>query len=182
MPAQDTYRLIYLASQTHNVALAAPIADFTISIGLNGRILSQGSVAEALQHDFKLAEEANAALQVMEQVVDAEPVEVIADTAAADSKTDGKLILAEEVQLGRVKWSAGEWFHAAPQASAHCWFQWVSIFGVWEALDFTPSLSDSILFRTWLRSTKHGISATSHRCTRRVQRVRFRCPSEFFVG
>ncbi|KAJ7347434.1 hypothetical protein DFH08DRAFT_960765 [Mycena albidolilacea] len=91
---------------THNVALAAPIADFTISIGLSGRILSQGSVAEALQHDIKLAEEANADLQVMEQVVDAEPVEVIADTAAADSKTDGKLILAEEVQLGRVKWSA----------------------------------------------------------------------------
>ncbi|KAJ7172815.1 hypothetical protein C8R43DRAFT_1208856 [Mycena crocata] len=86
---------------THNVALAAPIADFTISIGLNGRILSQGSVAEALQHDIELAKEANADLQVMEQVVDAEPVE-----AKADTKADGKLILAEEVQLGKVKWSA----------------------------------------------------------------------------
>ncbi|KAJ6465017.1 P-loop containing nucleoside triphosphate hydrolase protein [Mycena sanguinolenta] len=89
--------------QTHNVALAAPIADFTISIGLNGRILSQGSVAQALQHDIRLAEEANADLQVMEQVVDAETVEV---AKPADTKSDGKLILAEEVQLGRVKWSA----------------------------------------------------------------------------
>ncbi|KAJ6576978.1 P-loop containing nucleoside triphosphate hydrolase protein [Mycena vulgaris] len=86
---------------THNVALAAPIADFTISIGLNGRILSQGSVAEALEHDIVLANEANADLQVMEQVVDGEPIEVKKETT-----TDGKLILAEEVQLGKVKWSA----------------------------------------------------------------------------
>ncbi|KAK7062494.1 ATP-binding cassette transporter [Favolaschia claudopus] len=89
---------------THNVALAAPIADHTISIGLNGRITSQGSVAEALQHDKKLAEEANAELQVMEQVVDAEAAET--KPGKDDSKKDGKLILAEEVQLGRVKWSA----------------------------------------------------------------------------
>ncbi|KAJ7675294.1 hypothetical protein B0H17DRAFT_1207802 [Mycena rosella] len=86
---------------THNVALVAPIADFTISIGLNGRILSQGSVAEALEHDTVLAKEADADLQVMEQVVDAEPVEV-----KVEAKTDGKLILAEELQLGKVKWSA----------------------------------------------------------------------------
>ncbi|KAJ7246793.1 hypothetical protein B0H12DRAFT_753891 [Mycena haematopus] len=92
---------------THNVALAAPIADFTISIGLNGRIMSQGSVAQALQHDIRLAEEANADLQVMEQVVDAaETAELKPADAKADAKTDGKLILAEEVQLGRVRWSA----------------------------------------------------------------------------
>ncbi|KAJ7167899.1 P-loop containing nucleoside triphosphate hydrolase protein [Mycena filopes] len=87
---------------THNVALAAPMADFTISIGLNGRIMSQGSVADALKHDTALAKEADADLQVMEQVVDAEPVEAKPDTNAPD----GKLILAEEVKLGRVKWSA----------------------------------------------------------------------------
>ncbi|KAJ6595665.1 P-loop containing nucleoside triphosphate hydrolase protein [Mycena vulgaris] len=87
---------------THNVALAAPIADFTISIGLNGRIMSQGSVAEALQHDIVLANEANADLKVMEQVVTEEPIEV----KTTETKTDGKLILAEELQLGKVKWSA----------------------------------------------------------------------------
>ncbi|KAJ7691733.1 P-loop containing nucleoside triphosphate hydrolase protein [Mycena rosella] len=92
---------------THNVALAAPIADFTISIGLNGRILSQGSVAEALQHDIALANEANADLQVMEQVVAEEPVEATTKDAKSDGKSDGKLILAEELQLGKVKWSAG---------------------------------------------------------------------------
>ncbi|KAJ7919496.1 hypothetical protein B0H13DRAFT_2430321 [Mycena leptocephala] len=90
---------------THNVALAAPIADFTISIGLNGGIMSQGSVTEAIRHDIALANEANADLQAMEEVVDAGPVEAKSDPKA-DSETDGKLILAEEVQLGRVKWSA----------------------------------------------------------------------------
>ncbi|KAJ6612668.1 multidrug resistance-associated ABC transporter [Mycena sp. CBHHK59/15] len=65
---------------THNVALTAPIAGFTISIGLNGRILSQGSVADALKHDVVLAKAADADLQTMEQVVDAvEPVEVKAE-------------------------------------------------------------------------------------------------------
>jgi hypothetical protein len=87
--------------------LAAPIADFTISIGLNGGIMSQGSVTEAIRHDIALANEANADLQAMEEVVDAGPVEAKSDPKA-DSETDGKLILAEEVQLGRVKWSAGE--------------------------------------------------------------------------
>ncbi|KAJ7634724.1 P-loop containing nucleoside triphosphate hydrolase protein [Roridomyces roridus] len=85
---------------THNVALAAPVADFTVSIGLNGEILSQGSVADALQHDIALAEEANAELEVLEQVVDPAPTEEKKDVK------DGKLILAEEVKLGRVKWSA----------------------------------------------------------------------------
>ncbi|KAJ7240472.1 P-loop containing nucleoside triphosphate hydrolase protein [Mycena rebaudengoi] len=88
---------------THNVALCAPISDWTISIGLNGRVLSQGSVADALEQDRVLAKEANADLHVMEQVVDAaaEAVDV-----NVEQKTDGKLILAEEVQLGKVKWSA----------------------------------------------------------------------------
>ncbi|KAJ7664839.1 P-loop containing nucleoside triphosphate hydrolase protein, partial [Mycena rosella] len=85
---------------THNVALVAPIAQFAVSVGLNGRILNQGSVADALQHDEVLAHEAKTDPQVMEQAVDAEPVVVNLDTTA------GKLILAEELQLGRVKWSA----------------------------------------------------------------------------
>ncbi|KAF7372862.1 ATP-binding cassette transporter [Mycena sanguinolenta] len=99
---------------THNVALVAPIADFTISIGLNGRIMSQGSVHQALQHDIRLAEEANADLQVMEQGADAETAEVAKPAdLKPDAKNDGKLILAEEVQLGRVKWSAvGLYLHS----------------------------------------------------------------------
>jgi hypothetical protein len=85
------------------VALVAPIADFTVSVGLNRHILRQGSVVDALQHDTTLSEEAKADLEVMEQAVDTEPVEV-----KPENNIDGKLILAEEVQLGKVKWSAGD--------------------------------------------------------------------------
>ncbi|KAJ7211367.1 hypothetical protein GGX14DRAFT_534690 [Mycena pura] len=88
---------------THNVALAAPIAEFAISIGSDGRILSQGSVAKVLQHDIALANEVNAELEVLEQVVDPDPG---AAEAKRDINSDGKLILAEEVQIGRVQWNA----------------------------------------------------------------------------
>ncbi|KAJ7436833.1 P-loop containing nucleoside triphosphate hydrolase protein [Mycena latifolia] len=91
-------RTIILVS--HNVAIVAPIADFTVLIGLDGRILSQGSVAEALQRDVVLAKEANTDLQVIEQAV------VDIDRVDAKTTAEGKLILAEEMQLGRVKWSA----------------------------------------------------------------------------
>jgi hypothetical protein len=91
--------------QTHNVALVAPIADFAISIGLNGQIVSQGSVAEALQRNTVLAKEVDADLKATEDVMDPELVEV-----KNEAKSDGKLILSEELQLGKVKWSAGELF------------------------------------------------------------------------
>ncbi|CAK5274807.1 unnamed protein product [Mycena citricolor] len=87
---------------THNVALTSPIADFTVSIGSNGRISSQGSIAEVIEHDVAVAAEANQELQALEEVVDPAPVE----DQPSKAKSDGKLILAEEVQLGKVKFSA----------------------------------------------------------------------------
>ena len=93
--------------KTHNVALAAPIADFAVSIGSNGLILGQGSAANFLQHDtaLQVANEVNTELEVLEQVVDSAP-----DTNVVIDKTDngGKLILEEELQIGQVRWNAGE--------------------------------------------------------------------------
>jgi ABC-type methionine transport system ATPase subunit len=42
---------------THNVALASPIADYVVSMGTDGRIVSQGVPTEALVVDRDLAEE-----------------------------------------------------------------------------------------------------------------------------
>ncbi|KAF7325835.1 ATP-binding cassette transporter [Mycena kentingensis (nom. inval.)] len=101
---------------THNVALATPIADFVVTLGSNGRIKSQGTVAEALKRDSTFAREVVAEAEALEEVVDP-------DAAPAESKPDekdGKLILAEEMQLGRVGWNAialylkglgGFWFY-----------------------------------------------------------------------
>ena len=43
--------------QTHNVSMASPIADFVVALGTDGRVISQGSIASALEHDKKLAAE-----------------------------------------------------------------------------------------------------------------------------
>ncbi|KAJ7067894.1 hypothetical protein C8F01DRAFT_1116132 [Mycena amicta] len=88
---------------THNVALASPIADFVVTIGANGRIKSQGTVAEALRQDSAFAKEVVAEKQVLEQVVDLEPTPT---ESKKDGNKDGKLILEEELQIGRVQWNA----------------------------------------------------------------------------
>ena len=83
--------------------MTTPIADFVVSIGLNGHILSQGTVDEALRRDSKLLAEVKKDAQILEAgaaVIDAEPEK------KEGKKADGKLIVKEEVALGRVSWTA----------------------------------------------------------------------------
>jgi ABC-type glutathione transport system ATPase component len=88
--------------QTHNVALAAPIADFVVSLGLDGRIQTQGTIEDALKLNAKLLEETKKAEQVEEKAKD-----VIDEGGKQDDKkTAGKLIVAEEISEGHVRWPA----------------------------------------------------------------------------
>ncbi|KAF8883972.1 hypothetical protein BD779DRAFT_1787388 [Infundibulicybe gibba] len=85
---------------THNVAMAEPIADFVVSLGLDGGITSQGSITEALAKNRKLAMELSRehhALRKTEEEVDSPP---------ADDSKDGKLIVAEEIEEGHISWAA----------------------------------------------------------------------------
>lgn len=68
-----------------------------------GRIESQGTVSEALGKDSVLAEEA----RVEQQIIDRSNEQVDEQPPAGESKTAGKLIVAEEIQEGHVSWSAG---------------------------------------------------------------------------
>lgn len=87
--------------QTHNVALTAPVAEWVVSLSLNG-VLVQGSVGEIIAGNSSLA------AQVAEQekvLRDAEETQV----KPADEKiltSSGKLVVAEGRQEGRVKWPA----------------------------------------------------------------------------
>ncbi|KAF9261735.1 hypothetical protein L218DRAFT_1001520 [Marasmius fiardii PR-910] len=89
---------------THNVAMVKPLADCVISLN-DGRIVSQGSVSDALARDKKLAEEVKIDEELEHkgtQVIDSsQPVD-----GPASAKSDGKLILAEEVELGHLGWPA----------------------------------------------------------------------------
>lgn len=68
-----------------------------------GRIESQGTISDALGKDTVLAEEA----RVEQQIIDKSNELVDEQLPAEESKTAGKLIVAEEIQEGHVSWSAG---------------------------------------------------------------------------
>lgn len=85
--------------------MATPIAEFVVSLGTDGRIVSQGSLSKALAKDKKLSEEVaeeNQEIKKAENEVDHEEPNVEA------KKSDGKLIVAEEVSVGHVSWAACE--------------------------------------------------------------------------
>lgn len=85
--------------------MVSPVAKYVVAIGLDGRIASQGSLEEALASDSKLRAEVEKEKQALEkgkEVVDA-PVK---EKKAEGESSKGKLIVAEEVALGRVSWPA----------------------------------------------------------------------------
>ncbi|KAJ7102323.1 hypothetical protein B0H15DRAFT_943257 [Mycena belliarum] len=89
---------------THNVAMAKPVAQYVISMGLDGRIHSHGSISGALATDEVLAEELAKDQEVLDRKV--EEIDALPVPAAPETKADGKLIVAEEIEEGHVSWDA----------------------------------------------------------------------------
>lgn len=83
--------------------MASPIADFVVSLGTDGRVASQGSMAKVLAKDKGLSKEIEEENEVIEKaehtVDDQQPIE-------ETKKSDGKLIVAEEISVGHVSWPA----------------------------------------------------------------------------
>ena len=95
--------------QTHNVAMTSPISDFVVSLGSDGRILSQGTMSKALATSKALTRELKAGeleLHKAEEAVDGEIPEV-------HEGKSGKLMVAEEVAEGHVSWPACESPHSS---------------------------------------------------------------------
>ncbi|KAG8914828.1 hypothetical protein FRC01_003897, partial [Tulasnella sp. 417] len=93
---------------THNVAMLAPIADFVVSIGSDGRILSQGQASDALKKDASLAAEVEEDQEIVEKKEKVETLE--GDDKPKDKKPAGKLIAAEEIVEGRIGLPAFKFF------------------------------------------------------------------------
>ncbi|KAJ7198849.1 P-loop containing nucleoside triphosphate hydrolase protein, partial [Mycena pura] len=123
---------------THNVALTSKIADFVVSVGLDGRVHIEGSVASALAHDEVLAREVSKDQEMLDKTK--EQIDII-NSAPADettgNKTDGKLIVAEEIEIGRVSWSAMHMFFSAHSADHTVLF----FSGLFAAIVFTSVTS-----------------------------------------
>ncbi|KAJ6589838.1 P-loop containing nucleoside triphosphate hydrolase protein [Mycena vulgaris] len=88
---------------THNVAMTAKIADFVVSVTLDGRVCSQGSISDALAKDETLAKE----VSKDQEILAATEKEIDSTLAAGEPiEKKGKLIVAEEIAIGHVTWSA----------------------------------------------------------------------------
>lgn len=105
---------------THNVNMVAPIANFVVSLGSDGQILSQGTISEALAKNSKLRQEVakEKALddkieQVgtdVEQLADEEDrvQELMDGEEQGGAKKDGRLVVEEELAEGHISWDSGE--------------------------------------------------------------------------
>ncbi|KAJ7061977.1 hypothetical protein C8F01DRAFT_986919, partial [Mycena amicta] len=106
---------------THNIALTKKLADFVVSVGLDGRVHGEPSISAALAHDKVLAQEASADEEILdksdEKVDDADPANV------DEPKTpDGKLIIEEEIEIGRVSREAVTMFLRAHSSRPYLFF------------------------------------------------------------
>ena len=85
------------------MVLVSPIAHFVASLGVDGRILSQGSISETLARDSILVVKAVEGSEILRNEVDELGSTKLKEEAA---KGNGKLIVAEEIQEGHVSWKA----------------------------------------------------------------------------
>ncbi len=87
--------------------MAQPIADFVVSLK-DGRIASQGTMSTALAQNKALLKEAREDAEAISR--DAEDVNADDedDEEESEKKSDGKLIVAEEIQEGHLSWASRE--------------------------------------------------------------------------
>lgn len=83
--------------------MVSEVADYIVSLGPNGRIISQGSIDDALRSNPKLQAEVEVERQLETQ---AAPVIEDPNAMAGSQKPNGKLMVAEEVALGHIGWPA----------------------------------------------------------------------------
>ncbi|KAF8953252.1 multidrug resistance-associated ABC transporter [Flammula alnicola] len=85
---------------THNVALAGPVADFVVAIGIDGTVKTQETeVSLAVARDSKLASEVKEDQEITE--IGQEDIQT-----APKKPADGKLIVTEEIVEGHVTWKS----------------------------------------------------------------------------
>jgi hypothetical protein len=85
--------------QTHNIAMTRSLAEFAVSIGTDGTITAQGTILEVLGSDKTISEE----LKQDQKAIEKAEEEV--DKPNAPS-SDGKLIVAEEIEEGHISWQS----------------------------------------------------------------------------
>ncbi|KLO18945.1 P-loop containing nucleoside triphosphate hydrolase protein [Schizopora paradoxa] len=93
---------------THNIALTAPIARRVVLLGKNGRIAEVGTVDEVLKSNSRLRAQAEKerreeAAELAKESAKAEDGD---ENEAETKQKTGKLVVAEEIVIGRVAWKS----------------------------------------------------------------------------
>lgn len=124
-----------LLHQTHNVALAGPVAEYIVALGLDGTIVTRhNEVTSFTKVEEVLAENIDNTTEAShgEHAVKPAPTAV----------TDGKLIMAEEIAHGHITWKSIKLLLAGlagkrPSLFALLWigglvaFEAINIFSPW---------------------------------------------------
>lgn len=94
---------------THNIALTAPVAHRVVVLGKSGHIVSVGTVEEVLESNSRLRalaeKEKQEEVKELAKEDEAKAEGDVDDKAETKNKT-GKLVVAEEVAIGRVAWKS----------------------------------------------------------------------------
>ena len=91
------HKRVFNFLQTHNLALATPIAGFIVSLGQDGIVQSQSTDIEVSLHtDPNLAAEAD------REILEAGNERIALPT----NMVEGKLVVAEEIAEGHVTWKS----------------------------------------------------------------------------
>ncbi|KAL9711361.1 hypothetical protein Ac2012v2_005906 [Leucoagaricus gongylophorus] len=114
---------------THNIALTSGLADFIVSIGGNGTILSQGTdMSVAISQNSKLISEMKSNEETQDTREAASDHEK--NPTPMDGVPQGKLIVAEDIQQGHITWKAMKLFFSALGGSYPILFFCVFAFGL----------------------------------------------------
>ncbi|KIJ23038.1 hypothetical protein M422DRAFT_105687, partial [Sphaerobolus stellatus SS14] len=124
---------------THNVSLIGPHADFVVSLGIDARILAQGSFSEVLSHNDKLR---RAVLENLKQVEKVDQEVDNNDPDEVKAVSDGKLVVEEESGIGHLSWASLKMYFAAFEG------RWPTLFwsAIWSATFFECIVE---VFRPW---------------------------------
>ncbi|KAJ6466832.1 multidrug resistance-associated ABC transporter [Mycena sanguinolenta] len=90
---------------THNIALVKPYTQFVVSLGSDGKVSSQGSIADALVQDRSLLARVALDHEILEKAQE-EKNHGTPALSAKTAKKSGKLVVDEEIDIGRVGWPA----------------------------------------------------------------------------
>ncbi|KAL1703735.1 hypothetical protein EV121DRAFT_260520 [Schizophyllum commune] len=97
---------------THNIAMTRSVASYVVCLHVDGSVSSHGAPSDVFAHEPELIKEElekEHEKEVEEEKAEAAPAPAAApaqEAGPAEPVSDGKLILAEEVETGHISWGA----------------------------------------------------------------------------